>query len=131
MKFGFYTNGKQRWFCNSCKKSFCWKNLQRKQANEQIWFKQWIVEGYSVRQLAYQSNHNREKLYRIINFWLNHPPEVSQHHLDAHKHLIFDGTFLDRPVSILTIMDGTTNTVITGKYGVSENSDLFDEKESG
>ena len=42
--------------------------------------------------------------------------------LDHHKHLLFDGTFLHRPVSIVVLMDGETNTVIAGKYGVKENS---------
>lgn len=36
--------------------------------------------------------------------------------------MIFDGTFLHRPVSIVTLMDAKTNTVIAGKYDVRENS---------
>ena len=43
--------------------------------------------------------------------------------MEAHKCLIFDGTFLHRPVSIITLMNGENNEVISGKYGVSENSD--------
>lgn len=42
--------------------------------------------------------------------------------LKHHQHLLFDGTFLHKPVSIVTLMDGETNTVIAGKYGVEENS---------
>lgn len=36
--------------------------------------------------------------------------------------MIFDGTFLHRPVSIVALMDGKTNTIISGKYDVRENS---------
>lgn len=37
--------------------------------------------------------------------------------------MIFDGTFLHRPVSIVALMDARTNTVISGKYDVRENSE--------
>ena len=42
--------------------------------------------------------------------------------LKHHQHLLFDGTFLHKPVSIVALMDGETNTVISGKFGVKENS---------
>ncbi len=42
--------------------------------------------------------------------------------LKHHQHLLFDGTFLHKPLSIVALMDGETNTVIAGKYGVAENS---------
>ncbi len=122
-KNGFYANGKQRWWCKSCKRSFSTRNAQTKQAREQIWFKRWIVEGYSVRQLTQQSKHSREKIYRIINHWLTEEtPEVSSN-LTQHRYLIFDGTFLHRPTSIVALMDASSNQIIRGKYGVSENSE--------
>lgn len=37
--------------------------------------------------------------------------------------MILDGTFLHRPKSIVALMDAETNTVISGIYGVSENSE--------
>ncbi len=37
--------------------------------------------------------------------------------------MIFDGTFLHRPISIVALMDGETNTIVSGKYDVRENSD--------
>lgn len=36
--------------------------------------------------------------------------------------MIFDGTFLHRPVSIVALMDGKMNKVISGEYNVRENS---------
>lgn len=36
--------------------------------------------------------------------------------------MIIDGTFLHRPVSMITLMDASANRVISGKFGVSENS---------
>lgn len=88
-----------------------------------MWFKRWIIEGYSARQLSQQSGHSRDKLHRIIDDWLNGSPPDTISSLEEYRYLIFDGTFLHRPVSIITLMNATTNTVISGKYGLSENSD--------
>ena len=40
------------------------------------------------------------------------------------QHLIFDGTFLQRPRSIVALMDAFNHTLITGQYGVAENSEV-------
>lgn len=37
--------------------------------------------------------------------------------------MIFDGTFLHRPTSIVALMEAKTNTIISGIYGISENSE--------
>jgi hypothetical protein len=113
----------QRWFCYSCKHSFRARNTICKEIREQIWFKRWIIEGYSIRQLSLQCNHGRDKLYRIINHWLQKLPPEAKHSIESNQFLIFDGTFLHRPVSIITLMNANTYTIVSGKYGVRENSD--------
>lgn len=92
-------------------------------AREQIWFKRWIIEGYSARQLAQQNRHSSAKLYHIINHWLKEDPPGGDNNLAQHRFLVFDGTFLHRPVSIVVLMDASKNQVIKGQYGVSENSE--------
>ncbi|MBT9130268.1 MAG: hypothetical protein DDT40_01451 [candidate division WS2 bacterium] len=37
--------------------------------------------------------------------------------------MILDGTFLHRPKSIVVLMDGESNAIISGIYGISENSE--------
>jgi transposase-like protein len=76
-----------------------------------------------VRQLSQQSGHSRDKLYRIINHWLSKDPYQSEVTLEKERYLIFDGTFLHRPVSVVALMDAGNNKIITGQYGVSENSE--------
>ncbi len=119
---GRYANGRQRWYCNRCKKSYSWHNYQITKCNQSIWFTKWITEGYSVRQLSEQSGHSPSTLKRIIQRNLLSWPPVFLQALNASRHLIFDGTFLHRPVSIVTLMDAMTKTIIAGQYGVSENS---------
>ena len=80
------------------------------------------MEGFSVRQISRYSKHSRDKIYRIINHWLSKSPKGNFTNLKKQKYLIFDGTFLHRPVSILALMDGDTNSIIDGKYGLRENS---------
>jgi hypothetical protein len=121
-KNGLYCNGTQRWFCRHCRQSFSWRNPANKRFREQTWFKLWLMEGHSVRQITRETTHSPVKIRRIINYWLSHPPNPSSS-LSQYKHLLFDGTFLSRPRCIVALMDGETNTVIAGRYGVSETSD--------
>ncbi len=120
---GHYSNGKQRIYCLECNKSFSRKNRAVKNAREFIWFKLWVIEGYSVRQLNYISKHSQAKLYNIINYWLNHPPTISNSTICNNKYVMFDGTFLHRPNSMVVLMDAQTNTLLNGKFGIRERSE--------
>ena len=119
---GRYANGRQRWYCNPCKKSYSWRNYQVRENNQSIWFVKWITEGYSVRQLSEISGHHPTKLRRLIEQGLRQNPPVFTESLSKFQYLIFDGTFLHRPVSIVTMMDAKTNRIIAGQYGISEFS---------
>lgn len=122
MRNGSYANGRQRWLCKECRRSYSWSNQANKYLRERAWFYRWMIEGYSVRQLKQQSGHSQAKLYAIINYWLSSPPRRDTESLSRHRHIIFDGTFLHRPNSIVAVMDATTNEIIRGKHGVSEKS---------
>ena len=89
-----------------------------------VWFRLWIVEGYSVRQLSLQSGHSERKLRCLIHSFLDGPPPASALKPRAARYLLFDGTFLHRPDSIAVLMDGQTHTVVRGQFGVRENSRL-------
>lgn len=82
-----------------------------------------MIEGYSARQLSQQSNHSKAKLYRIIDYWLKEELPFDNGDLSHYRHLIFDGTFLHRRVSVVALMDGETNRIVTGCFGVNENSE--------
>jgi hypothetical protein len=81
-----------------------------------------MTEGYSVRQLAEWSGHSPVSLRRLIARHLESGPPPATGALQKHQHLIFDGTFLHRPNSIVALMDAQDNTIIAGKYGLSEFS---------
>jgi hypothetical protein len=60
----------------------------------------------------------------MINSQLKQPPPQTALGLRQCRHLIFDGTFLQRPRSIVALMDACSRMLITGQYGVAENSDV-------
>lgn len=115
-------NGKQRWICKKCKKSFSNKIKKNKESNEKRWFDLWIIEGYSVRQIKQGCRHSSKKLYSIINFWLATKPLIKNEEIKECKYGILDGTFLHRPNEMVVLMDSQTNNVVYGEYGIHENS---------
>ncbi len=86
------------------------------------WFRRWIVEGYSVRQLALQSGHSQRKLHRLISNFLTDAPPTPVLEPRSPRYLLFDGTFLHRPHSIVVLMDGQVHRVVRGQFDVRENS---------
>ena len=90
---------------------------------EMAWFRRWIVEGYSIRQLVQQSRHSRPWLRRLIDSFLADAPPSMTLEPETAKHLLFDGTFLHRPHSIVVLMDGQTHRLVQGQFDVRENSE--------
>ncbi len=87
------------------------------------WFRRWVVEGYSVRQLVQQSGHSRPWLYHLIDSFLADAPPASALDPQTAQYLLFDGTFLHRPHSIVVLMDGQTHRLVRGQFDVRENSE--------
>lgn len=81
-----------------------------------------MVEGYSVRQMAQQSGHSRQRLSRLIWRFLDQTPPAATDPRPV-RHLVFDGTFLQGRRSIVVLMDGRAHSVISGRYGISERSE--------
>jgi hypothetical protein len=93
-----------------------WKNAHNKYIRQRIWFERWIIEGYTLRQLAAQSGHSISTLRRIIGHWLQHLP-TSRIELSTYRYLLFDGTFIDQRKGVFAVMDTERFCVI---YGASE-----------
>ena len=119
---GYYSNGRQRWFCRTCRHSFSWHNPTARRMREIAWFRRWVVEGYSVRQLVQQSGHSRAWLHRLIDSFLADAPPTTALGSLTGRYFLFDGTFLHRPHSIVVLMDGQTHTLVRGQFDVRENS---------
>ena len=110
----------QRWRCNSCHRSFAWHNKAAKHARQFVWFKRWLVEGYTLRQLAYHSGYSVSTIRRILEFWLQQPPPEVSHSIAQCISAIIDGTFIKRRKGIVAVMNAIDHTILSGSYNVSE-----------
>jgi len=119
-----WRNGKsrhhrQRWLCRRCGRTFGWENPANKHFQQQVWFEGWVVEGYTLRQIAGHSGHSVSTVRRIIRYWLEHPPEQGRD-FSGHRYLVLDGTRFGRRKGIFAAMEAGRNELIYGSYGVSE-----------
>lgn len=118
--------GKQRYLCLICTRSYYWNEYQEKASRRYSWFKQWIEEGYSVRELAKMKRTSQSTVRRVINYWLKQTPPNQNQDYSETKHLILDGTFLHRPTCIYAAMDSQTHRLVLAAYNIKENpSDLM------
>jgi transposase-like protein len=124
---GKSSRGKQRYLCLSCKRSFTWrlsKPLEQRRFN---WFKLWIIEAYSVRELAIIKRVSQSTVKRVIKYWIKQTPNQSSNDFSEVKHIILDGTFLKRPRGIYAAMDSETHKLIYAAVNVRESAkDLLD-----
>jgi len=111
---------KQRWFCHQCHRSFLWKNSSNKYVRQFVWFKHWIVDGYTFRQLADQSGHSISTIRRIIEYWLQQSPPENHELYTICSSAIIDGSFIKRRKGVLAIMDADRHNIVYGSYNISE-----------
>lgn len=81
-----------------------------------------MIEGFTVRQLHHISGLSSSSLRRILHYWLAHPPVLDTIDLKSARHLIFDGTFLQRRHGIVAVMNASLHRILYGQYGIHENS---------
>lgn len=91
--------------------------------------------NYSIRQLAGLSGHSQAKLKRIKNYWLEQlPPEPEN--LSPFKYLVLDGTYFHKDGCLMTLMDATSQKILSNLYVAKEGDHttsgwLSDLKERG
>jgi hypothetical protein len=119
--FGKTKQDKQRYQCLNCKKTFVWKKPYNKKYKEQHWFKLWITEGYSVRQLVNISGNSKTKIFRIINYWLSKKPKCSKIDLSQVKYLAFDGTYFHKDGCLIVLFDIINKKYLYYEYVKKEN----------
>lgn len=104
----------------TCRRTFLWLNKTNKYLRERIWFRQWIEEGYNIRQLAKHSGHSPGKLRTIIHRCLLEPAPLKLNLTQGH-YLLCDGTFIEgRKHSLFAVMDAEEHKIVSGSYGIKE-----------
>ncbi len=117
-------HGKRRWLCLICGRTFSWTNRLNKRFRQKIWFRKWIVEGYSLRQLSDQSGHSISTLQRINSYWLSQIPK-QRGNWSKDRYLIFDGTMFENRRGPFVVMNALTHCILYAEAHICEGpSDL-------
>lgn len=111
--------GKQRYCCLSCKKTYLWKQNKCLEARRYLWFKKWMIEGFTIKQLSEINKVSKSTISRTIQYWLHRePPEAGD--LNEAKNIILDGTYIKHRTGIYVIMNAMNHRIIFGEYGINE-----------
>jgi len=105
--------------CCRCFKTFIWKRPLNKIYREQHWFRLWVQESYSIRQLVRLSGYSASKLKRIKNYWLEKSPSETIDYGTC-KHLIYDGTYFHKDGCFIILMNAQTQKTISKIYAKKE-----------
>lgn len=119
MFFGKTSYDKQRFKCRNCNKTFTWKNKGIKLFNEKSWFRLWIKESYTIRQLCYYSGYGKSKIESIKNYWLKKIPEECFDYT-KYKYLIYDGTYFHKNGCLISLMESRRQNIISHIYAQKE-----------
>ncbi|MEI6627704.1 MAG: transposase [bacterium] len=90
-------------------------------AREKTWFKLWITEGYSVRQLISISRRGIWKIKGTISVWLKRIPVTVVLNYSEIKYLLFDGTYFKHENCLMAAMDNSDGRIVGRRYCIREN----------
>ena len=96
-----------------------WTNSSNKHQQRRGWFVRWIVEGYTIRQLAAQSGYSPRTLRRVIAYWLDRPP-ARRLDCSASRSRLFDGTVLAHRKGVFAVMDAGRFAVVAAAPEIAE-----------
>ncbi len=110
---------KQRYRCLSCNKTYLWKQNKSLNQRRYTWFTDWILEGFTIKQLARIHKVSSSTVSRAIHYWLS-KEAPRKHNLGEVKHIILDGTYINHRSGLYVVMNADDHRIIYGDYGVSE-----------
>lgn len=120
-KYGKTSSCRQRYKCLSCGSCYTWQKTLLKHKQAQIWFKYWVLEGLSKRQISNISPHSYSTIKRLCQYWLKQAPPTIPYDFARIKYLLFDGTYFKHEHCLLVFMDYPTGQVIGHRYTIREN----------
>lgn len=105
----------------NCRHVFTYRNPGNKLHRERKWFRDWIVEGYSVRQMNTIGGRSVRALKRVIAHWLSRLPPEQPLPFGRMKYLVADGTYLRHEVCVYAVTDRESGLVAAYRFDEREN----------
>lgn len=98
IKWGKQFN-KQRFHCKTCGIFFTSENNGVKQSNELIWFKRWVLNRCTYKELSQESGYSERTLKYKFEVYLNHYP---QWRIPNYRvvNLVLDGTYFSNKICL-------------------------------
>lgn len=84
------------------------------------WFKLWVTESYSTRQLCHQSGYSAATLNRIKSYWLGQIPEDNIDYSRVER-VIYDATYFHKDGCLLNLMNSANQQIIAHIYVKKES----------
>lgn len=117
--YGKNRQNRQRFWCKQCLKAFIWKETYNKKFREKHWFKLWVKESYSIRQISQLSGYSHSKIKRIKDYWLPLSPR-EELVCRQFKYLIYDGTYFHKDGCLINLMNSIDQKIISHIYTQKE-----------
>jgi len=89
-------------------------------ARRQHWFRLWVTESFSVRQLCRLSGYSASNLNKIKKYWLKQTPKEQVDYAKV-EYMIFDATYFHKDGCLLNLMDTTNKQIIAHLYVKKES----------
>jgi hypothetical protein len=103
-----------------CQRTFIWLEKYNIIYRRQHWFKLWVTENYSIRQLSKISGYSNITLTRIKEYWLEqNPKEIFD--FGKVQYLVFDATYFHKDGCLLNLMEARSQKIIAHLYVKKES----------
>lgn len=116
--WGKTKNGKRRWRCKNCQRSFVW---EKQRSGHKSWLKDWM-SGISFEIIAGKENLCSKTIQREINQFLSSPPEI-EIKTNKNAHLLIDGTYFKRANCLILYFDNDLKYFQLMRYSTREIKD--------
>ena len=99
-------SGKQRFKCKNCGLLFTNSNPGVSLANQEVWFKEWIVGRQTLQKISKRSTYSERTLKRYFDAYLKQIPVLSIRPSER-VNLIIDGTYFTNDLCLVVYRDNT------------------------
>jgi len=120
MLYGKTDLHKQRFYCLECRRSFIWQEKYNSVYRRKYWFKLWVSESYSIRQLSQLSGYSEFTLKGVKNYWLRQTPE-DQVDYSGIKYLVYDATYFHKDSCMQNLMSANDQRIIAHQHVKKES----------
>jgi hypothetical protein len=120
--WGKTKDGKRRWWCKNCQRSFVWK---KEKSGHKRWMTDWI-SGLIVAQIAVKYRKSASTIQREINELLSGPPGI-EIKPNKEAHLLVDGTYFKRQNCLTVYFDDNLKYFQLCRYSKNENKDEIEK----